>query len=310
MKERESRPVRPERAARALIEGAFRVARELGVERLLVQADRVSDLKQVERQREHERVVWVSRGDFTLDTPRGDDDVIELPEVLLSRASQLDMALFMAALTTDLGTDDSVVCLSGPGSGGSVDTLTLTQPARRFPWLADRDLELTRAAVATPTVARVLSLALRLAAEGREGRPVGTVFVVGEPEQLEPQVRQLILNPCSGHPRRSRNVHNPGLFETIRELVAMDGALLVSPKGTLEAAGLYLSPRTTPRGVKRGLGARHAAAAGITVEHDPCVAIVVSESSGSVSVYHDGQAILVLQRPVLGSMKLHRPLTR
>lgn len=287
-----------ETESRALIEGAFDVARKLKVGRLLVQADRAADVRHVERLRESERVLWLSRGDKEIGQQQRRDDVIRLPEVHLSRSSQLSMALFLATLTTDLDVDEAVVCLSGSGSGGSVDTVTLTRPDRRFPWLSHSDLEATRHLVATPTFARILTLALRLAAEGREGRAVGTVFVLGEPDDLQPHVRQLILNPCQGHPRKARNVHNPILFETIRELVAMDGAMLVAPKGVLEAAGTYLAPTVKRSSVRRGLGARHAAAAGITAQA-PCIAVVVSESSGTVTTYHEGRAILTLERPAL-----------
>jgi len=44
-----------------------------------------------------------------------------------------------------------------------------------------------------------------------------------------------------------------------------------------------------------GLGARHAAAAGITVE-TKAVAISVSQSSGAVRVFKGGQVVLELQQ--------------
>ena len=49
---------------------------------------------------------------------------------------------------------------------------------------------------------------------------MGPIFAIGDPNVLAAHVRQLILNPCAGHARKARNVHNPQLFETIRELVA------------------------------------------------------------------------------------------
>jgi DNA integrity scanning protein DisA with diadenylate cyclase activity len=48
--------------------------------------------------------------------------------------------------------------------------------------------------------------------------------------------------------------------------------------------------------LREGLGARHASAAAITAA-TPAVAVVVSESSGDVTVFHRGQAILELEKP-------------
>ncbi|MFL5456398.1 MAG: DNA integrity scanning protein DisA nucleotide-binding domain protein, partial [Myxococcales bacterium] len=44
-----------------------------------------------------------------------------------------------------------------------------------------------------------------------------------------------------------------------------------------------------------GLGARHAAAAGITVE-TRAIAVSVSQSSGTVRVFKEGKAVLELQQ--------------
>ena len=50
---------------------------------------------------------------------------------------------------------------SGVSGSGGIDTVTLAQPNRRFPWLSQSDVDATRSVVATPTFARVLTLALR-----------------------------------------------------------------------------------------------------------------------------------------------------
>ena len=58
---------------------------------------------------------------------------------------------------------------------------------------------------------RVLTLATQLAAEGREGRPVGALFVLGDSERVLAQSRGLVLNPFLGHPESGRNVLDPAL---------------------------------------------------------------------------------------------------
>ena len=143
---------------------------------------------------------------------------------------------------------------------------------------------------------RLLAIALRLSAEGREGRPIGTTFVLGPTRKLAPYIRQLVLNPCEGHPEERRNIHEDPFFETIREFAALDGAFIVTEQGIVDAAGVYLDAQSDRIRLPEGLGARHSAAAGITAT-TTAVAVVVSESSGTVTAFHRGRPILTLEKP-------------
>jgi diadenylate cyclase len=83
----------------------------------------------------------------------------------------------------------------------------------------------------------------------------------------------------------------------LREFAAIDGAFVVSNRGVVESAGTYIDAPIKNAKLYAGLGARHAAAVAITVETD-ALAIVVSASSGTVTVFRKGQAILELERPL------------
>jgi DNA integrity scanning protein DisA with diadenylate cyclase activity len=145
----------------------------------------------------------------------------------------------------------------------------------------------------------VLRLTTELAAEGREGRPVGTLFVVGDSERVLAQSRSLVLNPFQGHPESQRNILDPALDETIKEFSALDGAFVVRGDGVVLAAGTQLVPAVPPMQLPGGLGTRHAAAAGITASTS-AVAVCVSQSTGTVSVFRSGQLVTSLQRPAGG----------
>ena len=101
----------------------------------------------------------------------------------------------------------------------------------------------------------------------------------------------MILNPCLGHPPELRNVFNKSFFETFRELSALDGAFLISRQGVVEKAGIYLSAPHKPTLLQPGLGARHAAAAAVTEQAD-CITMVLSESSGNITIFHAGDSTL------------------
>jgi DNA integrity scanning protein DisA with diadenylate cyclase activity len=285
--------------SRELVRSAFALAGTLGIRKLLVQADGVEDVRVVQGHRKDEKIIWLTRG------PMGDPVskdmgrmVLTLPETsTLTRMSQISVGLFLAVLRGYVEVAESVLCLSGIAGSSRLDVLWIANPRRDFHWLGRQDVAAIPERLPIRELGRLLEIALRFAAEGREGHPIGTIFVLGDPEELEPHLRQLVLNPCLGHPRRARSIHNPEFLETLREYAAMDGAFVVGARGVVEAAATYLAATGLPVRIRQGLGARHAAAASITATTS-AVAIVVSASSGSITVFHEGSPILELERPL------------
>jgi DNA integrity scanning protein DisA with diadenylate cyclase activity len=138
------------------------------------------------------------------------------------------------------------------------------------------------------TVEEVLQLGVELAREGREGRKIGTLFVVGEVEETLRRSRPLLLDPLYGHPRELLDVSRPDFRETVKELAQLDGAFLVDDDGTFAAACRYVDVDVDSASVfTPGLGTRHAAAASISAS-TRATAIVVSQSS-IVRVYAGGE---------------------
>jgi diadenylate cyclase len=135
----------------------------------------------------------------------------------------------------------------------------------------------------------VMEIARELGREGREGKKIGTAFIIGDHDKVLVNSRQMILNPLEGHPFEKRNVTDVGLKETIKALAQLDGAFVVDSEGYIHAAGRYLDADTD--GVNlQGLGCRHTACAAITKISD-AVAVVVSESGGIVRVFRGGNLI-------------------
>jgi DNA integrity scanning protein DisA with diadenylate cyclase activity len=108
-------------------------------------------------------------------------------------------------------------------------------------------------------------------------------------------LRQLVLNPCAGHPPETLDIHNSDVFETLREFAAMDGAFVVNGNGILKSAATYLDAPVRDLPLRAGFGARHVAALGVTIGAG-AVAVVVSSSSGTISVFQDGRLILELEK--------------
>jgi DNA integrity scanning protein DisA with diadenylate cyclase activity len=124
----------------------------------------------------------------------------------------------------------------------------------------------------------VILLAAEIAREGREGRKIGTLFVVGDTETVLARSRALLLDPLYGHAPELLHVERPEFRETVKELAQLDGAFVVQDDGTFAAAGRFVEVDLAPTNFLPGLGTRHAAAASITGESSS-VAVVVSTSS-------------------------------
>src|ERR671915_1384046 len=115
------------------------------------------------------------------------------------------------------------------------------------------------------TLEEVIQLAVELAREGREGRKVGTLFVVGDVENVLEQSRPLLLDPLYGHPNELLRVDRPEFRETVKEFAQLDGAFVLGDDGVFISAGRYIDVDVNlPSNFMPGLGTRHAAAASIS----------------------------------------------
>ena len=143
--------------------------------------------------------------------------------------------------------------------------------------------------VNTRTLREVVQLAVEVAREGREGRKIGTLFVVGDSDEVMKHSRPLILDPLAGHPDDEKRLDDPDTRETIKELAQLDGAFVVSDEGVVVSAARYLDAVSDNLDVPLGLGSRHVAAASIS-RQTGAVAVAVSESS-VVRMFDDGELV-------------------
>ncbi len=125
----------------------------------------------------------------------------------------------VAAAENLLRAGDRIVCLTGIDGSGTIDmviVLDLGVEVEDVWRLSRRPASARRHARGLRE--RLLTLASELSLEGREGRPVGTLFVVGDSERVLAQSRQLVMNPFHGLPRRgSGTFSTPRLEDVVME---------------------------------------------------------------------------------------------
>lgn len=230
-------------------------------------------------------------------------DAGEKPEVITVRSfgnhrmSQLRAAMFIGLMRGIIKPSDRICCIGGMNATNKLDSILVIDVANEFPTvMTSRTSSLVPAKVRPEVLEKTIALATELAVEGREGKPVGTLFVIGECDKIRQFTRPLLLNPLSGYAREDRNISNAFVEETVKELALIDGAFIIDQDGVIDSAGSQIT--ATLQGTKAvlpsGFGTRHAAACAISLAVD-CAAIVVS-ASGQITLFRHGEAIVLLER--------------
>ncbi len=220
---------------------------------------------------------------------------ITIPDAQTNRAVQLKASLLVCVSRDVLRQGDRVVFVGGAEGSGVLDMVFVFDVGTVPELFSLQDVAAFSGSVSPEVFERVLALATQLAVEGREGRSVGTLFVVGDSDRVMAQSRSLVLNPFLGHPEAVRNILDPAVEETIKEFSVLDGAFVVRDDGVVLSAGTQLVPSVPYSELPGGLGTRHAAAAGITASTE-ALAVCISQSTGTVTIFKSGRIVTSLQR--------------
>src|SRR5437879_11847923 len=77
----------------------------------------------------------------------------------------------------------------------------------------------------------LIELAVEIAREGREGKRVGTLFMLGDENAVLAKSRSLILDPLLCHPESARHITKLNLRGTNKEFAQLTGAFVVGSDG-------------------------------------------------------------------------------
>ncbi|MBI5642137.1 MAG: DNA integrity scanning protein DisA nucleotide-binding domain protein [Deltaproteobacteria bacterium] len=222
--------------------------------------------------------------------------VVKLPEVKLTRIGQIKLSTIMCITESAIKSCERIVCLTGLPARGVLDTLIAIDLEKETEIFTTRGISKDLLKKVKPEVIEtVLNIALELSSEGREGKAVGTTFVIGDHERVEKLSRPLIMNPFKGYPEETRNIMDEAVHETIKEFALLDGAFIIREDGIVMSAGVHLDAALEEEGHKPGLGCRHMAAAGITDVTD-AIAITISGSTGIVRIFRKGRTLLEMEK--------------
>lgn len=237
-----------------------------------------------------------TRSDHSAEDKKKSLPSIELRSVSQQRLSQLRSAVLIGLTKGLIKSEEKLCCVGGIPGSNLLDTVVVVDVAKEFQSVLATEEDLLPPSVKVEVMERLLSIATELAVQGREGKPVGCLFVVGDSAKVSTMVKPLVLNPFYGYAEVDRNVLNPFMDETIKEFSSIDGAFIIRGNGVIESAGtLVHAPAYYYRDLPSGLGSRHSAASAISMATD-CIAIVISASTGKVTLFRNGVMLPLLQK--------------
>ena len=109
------------------------------------------------------------------------------------------------------------------------------------------------------------------------------------------------FDPVRGYSRHERSLDDNRVRESIKEIAQLDGAFIVAADGTVEKSAQIVDAAHANLTLSKGLGSRHWAAAAIS-KSSSAIAIVVSQSTGTVRLFKNGEVLLRIE-PFRRAMK-------
>lgn len=286
-----------QKISQAVMKKAFELGKEINAKALFIYAEVCPKIESIEEEKEVFDVYLVAKSKKRVkEAEKIVHKVLLVPDIPLTRMGQIKIAIMMAVSQNLLKKGDRVVCLSGIPRFGFLDTLVVLEVGKEFEMLtSDKIIDFTKE-IDPKVFEEIVRIATEIGAEGREGKPVGTAFVVDPLGELDKNIKQMVLNPFKGYEESERNILNPALKETIKEFAQLDGAFIVRGDGVIETAGAFIKSDIVPEELPQGWGARHISSAAITYK-TKAVAVTVSQSTGDVRIFKGGYPIMEIEKP-------------
>lgn len=245
------------------------------------------------------KTVLIAHGSAEAATERKEiNAVLPIRSFSNQRFSQLRSAVLIGLTRGIFSNTERLCCVGGLPQSNQFDSITVVDVEREFQTMLMQKSEMLPAGVKPEVVERVLAIATELAVEGREGHPIGCLFVLGHASKISQYTKPLILNPFYGYEDEDRNILNPFMDETVKELSSIDGAFIIRGDGVLISAGSLIHAPDYTHNLPSGLGSRHAAAASITQAVD-CLCVVVSGSTGQVTLFRRGEMLPLIEKALV-----------
>jgi len=282
--------------AAPMISAAIDIVKTISAQALLAYVNTVDDLEGLQKSLDPDtRLILVWQDDQEMERANSiTADILSVPPFNLTRMGQIKMATLIAFSQQLLKPDDKFVFLTGV-AGQGIDTIMSMQVGHEYELFHSVDQPKLTEHIRRPVFERVLRITMELAHEGREGKPVGAIFVVGDHKEVQKYCTEGRINPFKGYAEKERNILDEMMGDSVKEIAKLDGAFIIKGNGVIIEGCAIVRAAMSTESVPQGWGARHMAAAAIT-ECTKCTAFTPSESTGHVRIWRRGVLVTEIER--------------
>ena len=279
----------------SIYKNAAKLRLSLKADALMLMLDGPADWQSIRKVGQYKLILCVSQSAKDLE---GAEEFGLTPVVLEADESpvhqRMENALLECVANDVLDARAQVVALYSGFDSKGIDSISVLQLGEHLGKLTARDLRQLETSVPLETLKSVVDLAVEIGHEGREGNPVGTLFVVGCSKQVLEYSSTAGFDPVKGYGKNERNIKDARTRDAIKEIALLDGAFIVGSDGVVEKCCQIIQVKAASITLSKGLGARHWAAASIT-RTIKAIAVVVSQSNGTVRVFQNGHVVLRIE---------------
>ncbi len=296
------KPQRFDEQFAAIIDLATKLCAQTEASFLLVMLEGPTDWEQL---REHTGELQVVIAADTVEELAGAEEA-GLATIVLNMADapvieRLTQALLTGVAREVLAPGARLVVAYSGFEVDTIDSVSYIELDEHLGRLTARDLRQLETSVPLETLKTVIDLSVEIGREGREGKPIGTMFVVGDSRKVLQHCQPAGFDPVKGYNRSERDLHDPRVREAVKEIAGLDGAFIINAEGIVEKAAQLVDAPYANLTLSKGLGARHWAGAAIS-KATASLAIVISQSSGTVRLFQGGEVMLRIE-PLRHAMK-------
>ena len=287
---------------RRMLDVATRLAETCEAEALLIMVEQAIDWENLRSAvGSHKVLVAADEAEHLTGAKEAGMDAVALDMAQSPVFDKLTQALLECVADDYVAPGADVIAVYSGFEAGQMDSISLIHLDEHLKRLTVRDLRQLETRVPLDTLKLVVDLAVDIGREGREGKPVGTMFIVGASRAVLDRCHPISFDPVKGYKKNERSLSDRRVREAIKEIAQMDGAFVVGPDGTVLAAAQYVDAPAEGITMSKGLGTRHWSAAAIS-RLTKAVAVTVSESNGTVRIFENGDVILRVE-PFRAAMK-------
>jgi len=295
-------PPQTKKAFFPFVEAGVKLAKSSDAEAILILVEKSTDWARLKK-KTSSFILVIATNDEAIHQSAVDEEIeairLEMPEATVQ--NQLTQAVLAGVAAEMIKPGSTVVSIYSGFDTEQIDTVSVLKLTERLGRLTARDLRKLETKVPLDTLKTVVDLAVEVGRDGREGKSIGTMFVVGDHRTVLDESRAGCFDMVKGYPRKERNLFDAKVREGIKELAQLDGMFVVSADGTIEGCARIIDTSPVEITMTKGLGSRHFAGAAIS-KNTKAIAVVVSQSNGTVRIFQNGEVVLRIE-PLQRAMK-------